>query len=199
MPSAALIEWQTTRANRIDDLLEAHVQVGGVGAGRRWRTEQLNWALILRVAAEFQGYCRDLHDLAADEVAVAAGQLNGPLQLVVRGMLTEGRRLSSGNAGPGHLGSDFGRFGLSLWPELNARWPSRAVGWNRQLEALNDARNAIAHADHAKIVELESRGYRLAQLRTIKRFRSSVNGLASGMDEVLGSYLYRLLGGPGPW
>lgn len=153
----------------------------------------------MRVAAEFQGYCRDLHDLAADEVAAAAGQLNGPLQLVVRGMLTEGRKLSSGNAGPGNLGSDFGRFGLSLWPELNARWPSRAVGWKGQLEALNGARNAIAHADQAKMAELVEQGYRLAQLSTIRRFHSSVNGLASGMDEVLGRYLYRLLGGTPPW
>ena len=29
-------------------------------AGRRWQTEQLNWALILRLAAEFQGFARDL-------------------------------------------------------------------------------------------------------------------------------------------
>ena len=199
VPSVALVEWNSRRAQRVQDLLGAHERVGGVGVGRRWRTEQLNWALVLRVAAEFQGYCRDLHDLAAEEIAVQAGQLNGQLQAVVRSMLTEGRRLDGGNANAGNLGSDFGRLGLSLWPEIKRHSERRAAIWNARLDALNDARNAVAHDDTAKLAELAIKGYPLSRLATIRRFYSGVSGLALITDRVVADYLRKLLGGASPW
>jgi hypothetical protein len=59
--SKALALWRTERTRHLDELLGAHRLVGGTGRGRRWRTSALNEALVLRLAAEFQGFARDLH------------------------------------------------------------------------------------------------------------------------------------------
>ncbi len=43
-------------------------------------------------------------------------------------MLTQGRKLDSGNPNPGNLGSDFNRFGLDFWAvvdRLDVRNPDR--------------------------------------------------------------------------
>lgn len=68
MTSAALAGWQEERAERLAQLVDAHQSVGGSGPGRRVGTEQLNWALILRVASEFQGFARQLHTESATVV-----------------------------------------------------------------------------------------------------------------------------------
>ena len=141
--SDALGEWRGPRADRLDELVGAHQRISGTRPGRRWETEQLNWALVLRLAGEFQGFARDLHDLAADAVAEKAG---GPLRGLVKSSLVFGRKLDRGNAEPGALGEDFGRFGMDWWPVLQARTP-RTKGRQEELVRLNRARNAIALPD----------------------------------------------------
>jgi hypothetical protein len=54
--------WASARTDRIKRLRAAHQTLGGTGPGRRWVTDELNHALILRLASEFQGFARDLHD-----------------------------------------------------------------------------------------------------------------------------------------
>ncbi len=83
--------WNDVSAKRIDELIHAHQRVGGVGSGRRWRTEQLNWSLILLVAAEFQRYSRSLHDLAVDHLSTQTAQLNFPLGQTLQRVLTSNR------------------------------------------------------------------------------------------------------------
>ncbi len=200
MASSALIEWTGKRASNLRELFDAHVQVGGTGPGRRWRTQQLNLALILRLAAEFQGYCRDLHDLAADEFATQAGQLNGSLQSIIRAQLTQGRKLDSGNAGPGNLGTDFARIGLKLWAEIEKRRPGRAPAWNKSMTALNDARNGVAHDDRVKLARVTAAGYRLTELRTMRNFQRDADQLVAVMDDVVSTHLHQLFGGTSkPW
>jgi hypothetical protein len=62
--------WRKERSERLDELLHAHQSVGGPSRGRRWRTATLNEALLLRLAAEFQGFARDLHEQTCDTFAV---------------------------------------------------------------------------------------------------------------------------------
>jgi len=88
--------------------------IGGPAPGRRWRTAVLNEALVLRLAAEFQGFARDLHDLACDLFALWTAPLNPAVERVVRASLAEGRELDRGNAHPGSIGRDFGRFGFEV-------------------------------------------------------------------------------------
>ena len=69
MASRALTTWRMERSERLDELLHAHQSVGGPSRGRRWRTATLNEALLLRLAAEFQGFARDLHEQTCDTFA----------------------------------------------------------------------------------------------------------------------------------
>ena len=88
------------------------------GPGRKWNTDQLNRSLVLAVAAEFQGFARDLHDVCVDAFVAEAAPRNAALRTVLRAQLTENRALDKWNATPGNLGADFGRFGIALWPDL---------------------------------------------------------------------------------
>ena len=62
------------------------------------------------------------------------------------------------------------------------------VGWLQ--------RNGVAHSDAAKLVRAH-REYGLT-LRTFRKWRSSLNGAASAMDKVVGTYLLDLTGSE-PW
>jgi hypothetical protein len=100
-------------------------------------------------------------------------------------------------ADPATLGNDFGLFGVALWPELLARYPTHAKGWNQKLVALNVARNGIAHDDGAKITRVQADGWPLT-LRSVDRWKSSLDGLARGMDRVVAGHL-KLMYGTTPW
>lgn len=199
MPSAALQVWNGESAARINDLLHAHATVGGSGAGRRWRTEQLNWALVLLIAAEFQRYCRSLHDLSVDEIVTQTAQLNAVLAPSLRAIMTNRRELDRGNANPGNLGNDFGRLGMQLWPELKARNLAAAQRCSGHIEWLNAARNGLAHGDTVKLAAAYAAGYPVHLLDTVKKFQRATNTLAQLMDATLASYLARVFGGPAPW
>lgn len=198
MSSSAYQEWIGARRGRIDELLSAHTSVGGVGRGRRWRTEQLNWALTLRLAGEFQGFARELHDQAVECCVNSIANVNPVLAGVIRINMSYGRQLDKGNAQPSALGSDFSRIGLVLWPALETT-NKRAKKWNAELESLNLARNAIAHDDQDKFFKLKSAGKFPITLVTVKTWRQALDSLATTMDDVVGDYLGNLLRGPRPW
>jgi hypothetical protein len=197
VPSLALLSWRAERQRRLDELLAAHQTVGGAGPGRRWRTRELNWALTLRLAGEFQGFGRDLHDLAVDYFVDIVSAGNADLAQVLRERTTTNRQLDRGNAQPGSLGSDFAMLGLTLWPALEQADP-RAAGWNASLERLNTARNAIAHVDEDTLAQLrrENQPVTLAAIRT---WRRGLDQLAATMDDVVSAYLDQLLGHGRPW
>jgi hypothetical protein len=196
--SQALKDWSSDRRARIQQLLDARARVGGSGAGRRWRTEQLNWSLVLCIASEFQGFSRALHDEGAEFFVQELGHSQPAVVAVVRQALVRERRLSRGNANPGNLGADFGRFGMQFWAQMQQRYPV-TKGTQVQLEALNKARNAVAHADESVIQALSDDGWPLSQLATINRFRSATDKLARAMDTVVGDHLAQYFGGKAPW
>jgi hypothetical protein len=105
--------------------------------------------------------------------------------------------LNRGNADPGTLGNDFGLFGIALRAELNARFQDRAGDWNQKLAALNMARNGIVHDDAAKVARVQAGGWPLT-LRSVDRWKSALDGLARGMDLVVGGQL-KLVHGAAPW
>ena len=197
MPSAAYVEWSGQRQARIAELLTAHTTIGGSGSGRRWRTSQLNWALTLRIAGEFQGYARDLHTLAVAHLVDSVAHGNAALGNVLQVQLTTNRALDHKNATPSSLGSDFGRLGLEFWPTLRVA-SSQAPRWRASLEALNKARNAIAHANEDDLDRLARDGYPI-RLSAIERWRRNLDRLATTMDDVVADYLDRLLKTGRPW
>jgi hypothetical protein len=195
--SSALQAWQNQRTGHLDELLLAHNLLGGPSRGRRWRTGGLNEALILRLAAEFQGFARDLRDLACDVVALWVAPSNPNAERIVRTRLREGRELDRGNAHPGSIGSDFGRFGFEVWPALVVRDPA-SKRHNHSLDRLNATRNALAHADADKLAALRSEGSPLV-LKTYHRWRRDLGALASNLDREVSSQLGSVFGQTGPW
>lgn len=195
MPSAALLDWSTSRATGLDNLQNVHSTFTGRRQGRQWATEQLNHSLILRLAGEFQGFSRDLHDEAVtcivDHVSTDADTLR-----LLRANFERNRFVDSGNANPGNLGTDFGRLGLTLWGDIRALYPTRGPQWNDALTRLNAARNAIAHNNRTQL--LEAGRQQPLTLRSARRWRGSLNGLTAAMDKVVGAYLKNLTG-KDPW
>jgi hypothetical protein len=195
--SMALTSWRSDRQQRLDELLAAHQTVGGTGPGRRWRTRELNWALTLRLAGEFQGFARHLHDLAVDYFVDIVSGGNVQLAEVLEQRTKTNRKLDRGNAQPGSLGSDFALLGLTLWPALEQADP-RASDWKTSLERLNTVRNAIAHVDQDALDQLRRDGHPVT-LTAVRGWRRDLDRLAENMDDVVSAYLDGLLGQGRPW
>lgn len=111
MPSRALAEWKGRRSDELDQLLAAHAAVGGTGRGRRYATEQVNRAYALAVAAQFQGFCRDLHSEAVEELVAVTQPPQVAVQLRV--LLTSGRQLDRGTRTPPRWALTSGSSGCS--------------------------------------------------------------------------------------
>jgi hypothetical protein len=100
-----------------------------------------------------------------------------------------GRQLDRGNAQPGSLGADFGRFGMAFWDDLALAEPA-SVQWRAGLDLLNEWRNAIAHQDFTSA----RLGGGTLQLEQVRRWRRMCDLLARLMDRVLGRHLTGLTG-----
>jgi len=181
---------------RLDRLRAAH-EVYGSGPGRRWETEELNHALVLRLASEFQGFARDLHEEALKALVAAVAPDAPSLQILLRLPYAAARRLDRGNADPGVLGNDFVLLDMQLWDDLRSRYPSRCAAWNQKLTALNMARNGIAHDDRQRLGQARADGWPMT-LRSVDRWRSALDGLAQGMDYVVGDHITSIIG-VSPW
>jgi hypothetical protein len=193
VPSAALLKWQSERANRIAELFGAHAAIGHGRAGAL----QINWSLTLRLAGEFQAYARDLHELAVDHLVAEIAPPGTRLAELLSSSLTKGRELDRGNAQPRSLASDFGRLGLRLWPSLLLKDP-QTERLKESLQALNRARNAIAHAEDDRLAALADEGYPM-RLATVRRWHSDLGRLARSMDVVVAESLAPLTEKPAPW
>ncbi|WP_139196050.1 hypothetical protein [Curtobacterium sp. MCBA15_009] len=154
----------------------------------------MNHALIVRVAGEFQGFCRDLYLESADFVSACV--TDPGLANIMQLQFGTGMQLSRANATSESLAKDFKRFGFPLWQEMAVVYPFKSPAWRASLAALNDARNAIAHQDDLKLAAV--RAAQPLTLATARRWRSSLGSLARGMDNVVGKQV-KLLIGAAPW
>lgn len=208
--SSALGKWQAERCAALDSLDDIHGKVTGRQRGRQRATLHLNRALFVALSAEFQGFCRDLHEDAAIHVteSIALAPENAKIAPVVLNALVrerslsasskskKERRLDTGNANVDALATDYSMLGMDLWADLTARCPAMAPKWKVNLDRLNEVRNGVAHSDAAKLVRAHA-DYGLT-LRTFRGWRSSLNGAAAAMDRVVGAYLLDLTGSK-PW
>jgi len=195
MSSNALAEWRSVGLGRLTELEMVHAQLTGTGRGRRWGTTQLNRSLFVALAAQFQSFCRDLHDEA---VAVHVAAANPAQAGLLRVLLTEGRKLDVGNARKSTLGSDFGKLGFDFIGDLKAT----GVATERRLvrlESLVDYRNAIGHGSESKIEALEQAKGISSTKVSYQVHRQALNGLAGTMDSVVATRLAAALGCPTPW
>lgn len=192
MPSDALTRWRHERCEVLDSLEAIHAQVTGGLRDRRTVTEHLTLALFVRLAAEFQGFCRDLHDDAAIRIVFGLPDAFAARVPVLLAVLVKGRKLDRGNAAPGNIGADFGNLGMSLWPAVYAKYPVQGSRWNVVLDRLNQVRNALVHSDSAGLAEVER--LQPLTLTTFRRWRAALNAAATGLDTVVSAYLEDLTG-----
>jgi hypothetical protein len=143
------------------------------------------------LAAEFQGFCRELHD---ESVAVLKAAVPPSFQRMVGAEFSLFRQLDRGNANPNTLRADFNRFDLDLWPAVDALNP-RGPLLRRLLEEMNAWRNAIAHSDFDPV---RLGGTMSLPIRRVRRWRSACHRLARCLDRVLGDRLQQLTG-VRPW
>ncbi len=191
MPSISLQRWRSLRATSLDRVEVAYTAISGTGAKRRYATQQLNHAYVVLLAAEFQGFCRDLYREAVDSVLPS---IPTSLQDMVNAEFNLSRTLVRGNATPSNLAADFGRFDLILWSAIDAL-DGRGPAIRRQLEQLNLWRNAIAHSDF----DVAKLGGRITvTAKTVRNWRRLCNRVARRIDRVLGDRLQVLLGSR-PW
>ena len=195
MESAALTRWRTGGLARLAELEGVHANLVGSGAGRKWGTSQLNRSLFLALVAQFQSYCRDLHDEAARvHVEAAIPGQKQTLHLLIR----QGRRLDTHNPRRSVLGHDFGRLGFSLLEDLKATGPDTIKRLER-LDTLVDYRNAIGHGDEPRIATLEASGIVKATKKSYTEHRRSLEALAGTIDATVAAGLARVLGTVAPW
>lgn len=197
MPSHALLQWQSVRRHRLDQLESAHRAVGGVGRGRRVSLDQLDDLYLVNVAGQWQGFCRDLHTEAADAIASAVQPPS--VGIAVREAFTQNRNLDRGNATSGSLGGDFARFGaMQLWPQLYGL-DRRNEERRHKLDQLNVWRNAVAHQDfaltpgNANIVAGTQR-----TLLYVRRWRAACDQLVVYFDRAVRDQVIALVG-TAPW
>ena len=191
MPSVSYRLWVTVRAARLAAVERAHTTIHGTGPGRREATRLLNHAYAVLLAAEFQGYCRELHTEAVTHFAAT-------LPLTQRGMIaglfTANRQLDRGNASPATLGSDFARFGMKWWPAVDHLEPD-GPALRAEVEQLNAWRNAVAHNDFDPA---RLGGTIRLKLGMVRRWRATCRRLARVFDRVLADRLLVVTGTP-PW
>lgn len=195
MTSVAKGEWDTTARSRLDELEAIHTRAHGAKRGRRWGTEQLNRSLFVVLVAQFQTYCRDLHDEAVD---VYVGAANLHQQAILRKLVTQNRDLDKKNPRPGALGSDFARLGIELVPKLKA--VSAAVtGAVDGLEVVVDFRNAVAHGNESALAAAVTTGQIKPTLASYRSHRRTLNQLVGTMDHVVSTELANELHVAPPW
>jgi hypothetical protein len=196
MPSVAQVEWFTTREARIGELYAAHLAVGGGSRGRRYATEQLNWSIALRLAGEFQGYARDLHDEAVDVTVSRTYSSTPAFEANLRNLLTRSRDLDQKNATPSSLQTDFSRLGFLILQEIRANYTYGGT-WLGRLEQLNTARNGVAHGDRSKM--RQAAGGEVLALAKVRQWHAAIRGLVRASDRVTSTSLARVNGGMQPW
>lgn len=192
MSSVSLEQWNNVRVLELDEIENAHRQVGGGGRGRRYATQQINHAYAVLLSSQFQGFCRDLHSECIYHIVRGTQQTE--LQRILRSELSANRKLDRGNPNPGNIGSDFNRLGVTFWPNvksLDARNEQRM----RLLEELNEWRNAIAHQDFDP-VRLGSNP--VLNLAKVQSWRRACASLAISFDKVMSDHLESLFG-THPW
>lgn len=190
MASTAYEEWAGVRQARLAALYRAHAAARAPDVA-----EQLSWAAVLRLAAEFQGYVRDLHDNTADALV---NHLSGPAVVTqaVRAAVKHHRRLETGNATREAIAQDFRRLRLDVLDDVVARHPE-SDRWLDTLHVVHTARNGVAHAQPEKIDRAV--GFGSLRIDQVRHWHAALHELATALDAETGNAVARLTGGDPPW
>jgi hypothetical protein len=201
--SVALRSWLGDRAESITRVADAHAAMGEVeGPGRPLELGRpLAHAYIIRLVAEFQGFVRDLYDLAAEHLVTSAEPPDG-LVTILTTAITRGRAIDAGNATMTALRTDFRRLGIR---NLEGKLAARYQNWDKdhggtdpaRYNALVGLRNALAHGNQRQVDEHRRQGHP----DTVTWGRQQVpvlNRAARGLDRIVWDHLAAETGAS-PW
>ncbi len=191
MPSHSLARWTGERAEALGEIEKAHAVVGGTERGRRYATQQINFAFTTLLSSHFQGLCRDLHSESVDEIVklVPTG-----IRWLTRAEFMRNRSLDRGNPHPGAIGADFNRLGIDFWTEVYTS-DARNERRREMLQELVEWRNSIAHQDFDAVAP---GGNPILHLAKVRAWRSAVSALARTFEQTMYNYLRPILGRD-PW
>lgn len=189
MPSAAFTRWDIARRAALDEVEFAHRIVDDPKLSRPDAATRIIHAYMILLSSQFPGYCRDLHS----EGIVIPDDLSRQWRTMIQTSLRRNRKLDTGNPNPGNIGSDFGRFDVGFWNEVEKLDPLNEAHKN-SLDRLSTWRNAIAHEffDDTKLKPSA------LDLGIVRSWRDACHSLAGAFDEVIANRI-RTVTGRNPW
>lgn len=180
MPSVSLLYWQNQRMPRLLQVdLQCAASLAAIPPNAHLIDENLRGYVVL-LSAHFQGFCRDLHTEAAP---VIASRVRPSLQMLIQNQFTAQRRLDHGNPTNDHLKEDFKRLALALDLRVDPANRPRLD----DLSALNKWRNVAAHQGTTVPAGV------LLDLPSLRTWRTSCDGLASSLDDIVYNQLRKIL------
>ena len=187
--SYPLQRWLGERRRDLDTVEAAHRYVGNISAAGRPREagRRLGHTFALLLVADFQGFARDLHDVAAEAlVRLSGAQMPRQPELVAAATL--GRFLDRGNADLTSIERDFRRLGIGA---LYAKIEAKDSSWQQDrldFQNLIALRNALAHGNERQLIILRRKG--ILDTRTwASGRRPGLNRFARALDKVVWEHL----------
>lgn len=185
--SGALGAWNTSRADRLDRLAaRRHTVISGEEPPEDPDFVGLLYAAL---AAEFQGYARDLHDECAETVLQVASHLPNEILAIISNAATDNRGLDNRDATTQTIRQDFRIFGLSIWEWVQQAHGKPYVKWRAALDEVNTIRNAAVHSDTDHLASAIHEG--LVTERHWQENRRMLTELAVAMNDAKDAYLNR--------
>ncbi|MCD0453116.1 hypothetical protein LO762_28620 [Actinocorallia sp. API 0066] len=188
MTSTVLTDWRDKRRARLEALWAVYDDQTDPA-----RRAQIAQVLVVKLAAEFQGFARQLHDQAIAYMAASAAPDDPDLVILYCHAMSADRALNRNNPGPDTLMRDFKRIDVTLWPAADSTYSREQRG---QLRQMIDVRSAIVHDDQPKLARLVAG--ELDEAR-IKAWQNSLDTLAGEMDDEVGARLGAMFKGSKPW
>jgi hypothetical protein len=197
-----LLTWRTSRLANVAELRRAQGLLdtagpGSAGSSARTGTHPVSEALILRIVTEFQGYVRDLLDLATGALVRGSGSALEH-QTRLTSAMSRDRWIDRGNPHLGTVRRDAERLGIaSLGSRLSARNPTHD-GDTGFLRGLVELRNALAHDDRNKLRRLLHGGIR-PTIGYADAAHACLDRYVRALDEVVWDHLIGLFPAVDPW
>jgi hypothetical protein len=144
--------------------------------------------------SEFQGFVRDLHDLAIESLVMHSGVVAG-LSFRFTDGLTLGRMIDRGNATVDTIRRDFRRIGVAPFDihAYNAHW-----GKDRSaVQQLIELRNAVAHGNEQDLRRLRVQGV-MDTITWTRRRLPVLHRFAAALDKLVWDNLQQATG-VNPW
>lgn len=112
----------------------------------------------MALAAEFQGYCRELHDECLIKLVSTVEGAPEKVVAVFGGALWDRRGLDRNNATVDTVKDDFNRLGVEMWTTLQESHRFEYQRWRSAVVLISEVRNAVVHSVPKKLKKLEREG-----------------------------------------